>query len=203
MRYLQKSLLFLIILLPITYSVNAQSNTTNITNISSGSNISDNQTIPFYQNNNNNKTTISSESNQNKTTFRSAFDTYIIEKPELYGVYKEKGSNVFKPGETISLYIEPVGYKYQNLTDDKGNKYYIMDFSADFAIYNNNGTEVFTQKNLPAGHIQSHHPNKEMYLPFTITQSTPFPQGNYSIKYTIHDGNSGNSFDIIKNITIS
>ena len=36
----------------------------------------------------------------------------------------------------------------------------------------------------------------------TVNQSTPFPPGNYMLKYTIHDVPSGNSFDIVKNVMI-
>jgi len=42
-----------------------------------------------------------------------------------------------------------------------------------------------------------------LLLTVSLTQTTPFPTGNYVLKYTIHDVPSGNSFDIVKNITIS
>ena len=56
---------------------------------------------------------------------------------------------------------------------------------------------------IPLPEIISHYKNKEVYIPFTITQTSPFPPGDYTIKYTIIDRNSGNTFDILKKITIS
>lgn len=204
MKFLPLLLVLSIFLIPLTCSVNAQQNGLNETDKSSTNlNLEGDQRVNVNQTNNNTITTAKiGETNQSQA-FKSVFDTYVISKPNGFGVYQEKVSNIFRPGEPILLYIEPVGYKYQNLTDDKGNKFYIMDFSADFTISDQNGNELTSQQGLPAGHIQSHHPNKELYLPFTITQTRPFPVGNYIIKYTIHDGNSGNSFDIVKNITVS
>ncbi len=189
MKFLPLLLLVIsIFLIPLTYSVNAQQNNLNKTEKSSANlNLKGDQWVNVDQINNNTITTSKVGKTTQSQVFRSAFDTYVISKPEGYGVYQEKASNVFRPGEPIILYIEPIGYKYQNLTDDKGNKFYVMDFSANSVISYENGNELTSQQGLPDGHIESHHTNKEMYLPFTITQNNPFPQGNYNIKYTIHD----------------
>ena len=40
-------------------------------------------------------------------TFGSAFDTFVSSEPGGYGIYEERKSNVFKPGETFLLYVEP------------------------------------------------------------------------------------------------
>lgn len=135
--------------------------------------------------------------------FRSGFDTYVNFEPQGYGIYQEKESNVFKPGEKMILYIEPQGYEYGTLIDKSGDKLYTMDFAIDFAISDENGNILTSQKGISFGDIVSHHKNKELFVPFTITQSSPFPEGNYIITYVIHDKNSGASFDIVKNITIA
>jgi len=59
------------------------------------------------------------------------------------------------------------------------------------------------QQGLPVSEIISHHQNKEVFIPFTISQTFPFPSGNYVITYTIHDTNLGSSFDVVKEITIT
>ncbi len=145
--------------------------------------------------------TVLGETNQ-KQTFRSAFDTFVTSKPEGYGMYQERGSNVFRPGETMVLYIEPVGFKYNNLTDDQGNQIYSINFHASFTIYDKDGNVVLEPVNAPIPPIMSHYKNKEVFIPFTITQSSPFPPGDYLIKYSIMDENSGNVFEMDKNITI-
>ncbi|HJR48596.1 MAG TPA: hypothetical protein VJ799_10620, partial [Nitrososphaeraceae archaeon] len=44
----------------------------------------------------------------NEGTFRSQFDTFVSSEPTGYGMYEEKESNIFAPGETFLLYVEPV-----------------------------------------------------------------------------------------------
>lgn len=135
--------------------------------------------------------------------FRSAFDTFVNSDPQGYGVYDKKATNVFRPGEDIILYIEPTGFEYGTTTNDRNKTLYTINFSADFTISDTEGNELTGQEGLPVSEIVSHHQNKEVFIPFTITQTTPFPTGNYLIKYTIHDTNSGDSFDIVKEIVIS
>lgn len=136
-------------------------------------------------------------------TFRSAFDTFVTSEPLGYGVYEERLSNTFRPGETMVLYIEPVGFEYGTLTDEGGNTIYAINFTADFTISDAEGNVLTGQQNIPVSEIISHRQNKEVFIPFTITQTSPFPPGNYIITYTIHDNNSGESFDIVKEISVS
>jgi hypothetical protein len=145
---------------------------------------------------------VDSQINSNKT-FYSAKDVFVISKPQGYGMYDERSSNVFQPGETMILYIEPVGFVYKNLTDSQGNSLYSMKFSGSATIYNGNGKKLTEPIEIPINELISHYKNKEVILPFTLSQSSPFPPGDYIIKYTISDSNSGNSFDIVKNIVIS
>ena len=61
------------------------------------------------------------ESVAGKQTFRSAFDTFVSSEPGGYGIYEDKKSNVFKPGETFLVYVESLGYTYGTVTDEDGN----------------------------------------------------------------------------------
>jgi hypothetical protein len=135
--------------------------------------------------------------------FRSGLDTYVNFEPQGYGIYQEKNSSIFKPGEDVILYIEPKGYEYGTLFDESGDKLYTIDFAVDFAISDESGNILTSQQGITLDEIVSHHKNKELFIPFTITQSSPFPDGNYIITYVIHDKNSGASFNIVKNITIA
>ncbi len=137
-------------------------------------------------------------------TFASAYDTFVTAQPLGYGVYEEKDSDTFEPGEEIILYIEPVGFEYGISEEEEEDKpLYTIDFTADFVISDSEGNVLTGQQGLPAIDIASYHQNKEVFIPFTITQTSPFPSGDYVVTYTIHDGKSGNSFDIVKDITIS
>jgi hypothetical protein len=138
----------------------------------------------------------------NGETFRSQFDTFVASEPAGYGMYDEKESNVFAPGETFLLYVEPVGYAYGNVTDENGDQLYTMNFTADFTISTPNGTILAGQEDLPLSNLISHHQNKELMLQMSIDQTSPFPSGDYVLRYTFTDENSGESFDIEKNVTV-
>ena len=136
-------------------------------------------------------------------TFRSTNDTFVT-SVSGYGVYEEKSTNTFRPGEDLVLYLEPAGFEYKTISgSDTSKSLYSIEFSADFAISDTQGNVLTEQKGIPVSDIVSHHQNKEVFIPFTITQTSPFPPGNYVITYTIHDINSGKSFDIVKDVVVS
>ena len=124
-------------------------------------------------------------------------------EPSGFGIYEEKNSTSYSPGESIILYIEPVGFAYKNITDENGTPLFSIDFGASFVITTADGTILGGQENVPIGNIISHNQNKEVFIPFTVSQSTPFPPGDYVIIYEITDENSGKSFELSKNITIA
>jgi hypothetical protein len=142
------------------------------------------------------------ESVAGEQTFRSAFDTFVSSEPGGYGIYEDRKSNVFKPGETFLLYVEPLGYTYGTVTDEDGNTLYNMNFSLDFIISDKNGNVLGGQEDIPVSNIVSYHQNKELNLDISIDQSSPFPPGDYVITYRITDENSGKSFDIRKDVTV-
>ena len=140
-------------------------------------------------------------------TFASSLDLYVVpESVGGYGVYEERASNTtFAPGEDIVLYVEPVGFSYEpivsNLTN--GETQYFMNFTADLVITDTEGNVLGGFQDLPISEIISHHQNKEVNLVITLSQSSPFPEGNYKVLYTIHDEPSDNTFEITKDVTIS
>ena len=140
-------------------------------------------------------------------TFASSLDLYVVpESVGGYGVYEERASNTtFAPGEDIVLYVEPVGFSYEpivsNLTN--GETQYLMNFTADLVITDTEGNVLGGFQDLPISEIISHHQNKEVNLVITLSQSSPFPEGNYKVLYTVHDEPSDNTFEIAKDVTIS
>ena len=141
----------------------------------------------------------------NQTEFHIPFSTYV--EPEFdaaYGIYQERGSNIFRPGETMVLYSEPIAFGHQRITDDNGNTLYLMNFTADILIVDaNDGNELAAIEDLRAGTVISHLQNTELHLTLTVTQDSPFPVGDYIITYIVHDQVSGESFQIEKRITIA
>lgn len=138
--------------------------------------------------------------------FGPSFETFVVPgSVGGYGVYEERMSNVFAPGEDIILYIEPVGFSYQAMDPSlaKNETLYLMNFTSDVLISDNSGNVLAGFQDLPISQILSHHQNKEINLVITLSQSTPFPDGDYSLKYTVHDVSSGDNFDVSKEISIN
>lgn len=151
----------------------------------------------------------------NNTAFSSQFDVFIAEGTDGgYGVYREHvPANVFRPGETIVLYMEPVGFGHQSITatstDDiainnasVSMPLYLIDMTVDIIISDATGTQLQALEDLPAASSISHRQNTEFPLVVTLTQSEPFPVGDYIVTYVVHDQVTGQSFQIDRQITI-
>jgi hypothetical protein len=142
----------------------------------------------------------------NQTVFNATFSTFVEPFSAAgYGVYEER-SNVFAPGETIVLYVEPVGFAHRQIDEEGGNNntLYFMNMTADYEISAANGTELQLIEDVQAGSITSHRPNTEMPLTLTITPEVqPLPIGDYIITYSVTDEVSGESFDLEKEITVA
>jgi len=158
--------------------------------------------------------------------FQSIFDTYVVGGTNRgYGVYEEHVSNLssgsnassvpsgsnmsnvssantFAPGETMYLYVEPVGFTHSP-SSESANTRYTIDIFTDIIISGPNGTELASIIDLPIIKVTSHQKNTELSLLLTLTQIKPFPIGDYNIKYVVKDKPSGRTFDITKEITIT
>lgn len=58
----------------------------------------------------------------NQTEFHPSFTTFIEPYSEQgYGVFTDHPSDVFRPGDTITFYVEPIGFDYESVLDEQGN----------------------------------------------------------------------------------
>jgi hypothetical protein len=147
----------------------------------------------------------------NQTEFNTTFSTFVEPFSAAgYGVYEER-SNVFTPGETIVLYVEPVGFAHEQVIGEEGGSnnnnnstLYLMNMTADYEIAAANGTELQLIEDVQVGSITSHRPNTEMFLTLTLAPEVqPFPVGNYVITYSVTGEVSGESFELEKEITVA
>ena len=148
----------------------------------------------------------------NNTAFNSQFDVFVAEGSHLgYGLYREHvPANVFRPGETIVLYVEPVAFGHEPIVTLNGSNddadgsrtLYLINMTADYIISGSDGTVLATVVDLPAASLISHRQNTEFSLTLTLSQEEPFPVGDYIISYVMHDHVTGQSFQIDRGITI-
>ena len=146
----------------------------------------------------------------NNNAFSSQFSVFIEEGSSLgYGVYREHvPANIFRPGETVVLYVEPVGFGHQPIIDAVGSAgsnittLYLLNMTADYIISDSTGFELQRVEDVPVGKLISHRQNLEMFLTLTLSQEQPFPIGDYILTYVVHDQVTGESFQLDKRITI-
>ncbi len=137
----------------------------------------------------------------NHSGFHSQFDTFV-NSVEAYGIYQEHKSNVFKPGEDIILYAEPVGFSHVPVNINN-TKLYLINLTASIILSDTQGNILFGRENIPALNTVSHTRNTEMFARLRVGQSSPFPPGGYVITYILNDVPSGKNFKIVKDITVS
>jgi hypothetical protein len=151
----------------------------------------------------------------NNTAFNSQFDVFVAEGTVgLYGEYREHiPANVFRPGETMVLYVEPVGFGYLPITNTnvgslgntgaRSRTLYLINMTADIYGTDSSGTQIFAVEDLPiASNLISHREMTEIPMTLTLTQEKPFPVGDYIITYVVHDQVTGQSFQLDRQITI-
>src|SRR5919107_4576039 len=132
----------------------------------------------------------------NQTEFNATFSTFVEPFSAAgYGVYEER-NNTFAPGETIVLYVEPVGFGHEQVIEEgdinnnnSNTMLYLMNMTADYGKAAANGTELQLIEDVEVlRNITSHRPNTEMFLTLTITPDVqPLPIGSYVITYSVND----------------
>ena len=137
----------------------------------------------------------------NRSGFHSQFDTFV-DSVEAYGIYQEHRSNIFRPGEDIILYAEPVGFSHVPVNINN-TKLYLINLTASIILSDTQGNILFGRENVPVLDIVSHTQNTEMFARLRVGQSSPFPPGGYVIKYILTDVPSGKNFKIVKDITVA
>jgi hypothetical protein len=113
------------------------------------------------------------------TVHRSVF---INGDPAAFGMYIERTPHVFKPGEPILIYAEPIGYRWK----DEGDGTFAFGISADVLILNKDKKVIGGKEDVFRKVYRSHVRNKELMLTIHLNL-TGAPAGNYVAEYRLHD----------------
>jgi hypothetical protein len=121
---------------------------------------------------------------------------FVTEKPKMLGAYSERPSNVFKTGEKLLTYIEPVGYTWTK----RGN---MFDFglSADFILKSVDGKILAGQENFAKVSLSSRTKLQEFMFNLTMSLDGADP-GEYVLEYKLHDEGSDKSVTVNQPFTI-
>jgi hypothetical protein len=115
----------------------------------------------------------------------------FVNSAEAIGIYDARKDNVFKQGEKLLFYMEPLGYKFGN--DGLGN--YAINLSFDVELLAESGETVFKQTDFSAIKLASRKKNREMFAKFDLSIDGA-PVGKYTAKLTVRDKNGDGSAPI-------
>ena len=174
------------------------SNLSSVSNASSLSSVSNASSLSSVSN----ASSLSSVSNASSLSSLSSVSNASSLSSVSY-MSNVSSANTFAPGETMYLYVEPVGFTHSPRSNASVNTQYTIDISADINISAPNGTELASIIDVPVIKVTSYQKKTELSLLLTLTQIKPFPIGDYNIKYVVKDNHSGKTFDITKEITIA
>jgi hypothetical protein len=122
--------------------------------------------------------------------FRKAI--FVTDKPGGFGVYDPRPDNVFKPGEKLIIYVEPVGFTWQ--PKDGLNHAQLV---VDLVLKDGDGNVVAQQKGFGNFTFDSREQNMETMTAVTIDFADA-PAGKYAAELTFHDtvGDKSASFEL-------
>jgi hypothetical protein len=107
---------------------------------------------------------------------------FVNEDPAGFGMYAERDTHVFKPGEPILIYVEPAGYRWK----DEGHGTFAFGISADVLILDKDKKVIGGKEGIFHKIYQSHVRNRELMLTMRLNL-TGAPAGNYIAEYRLHD----------------
>jgi hypothetical protein len=102
-----------------------------------------------------------------------------------FGIYNERPNHIYKPGEEIVLYMEPVGYGYGS--DGLGNSQ--MALYVDLTVLSDSGEKLGTFEKLGRIQLASRSHNREMFFKLNVSLDG-VPPGKYRADFLMHDENS-------------
>jgi hypothetical protein len=120
--------------------------------------------------------------NATPLTYRKAL---FVTQVQGFGVYQAREGAVFKGGEPLIVYAEPVGYAWK----DNGDGTFSFGFDVDLLVKSSTGEIVGGQENFQKLELKSRSLNREFMLTLTLNIDGA-PAGDYVVEYRTRDINS-------------
>lgn len=102
-----------------------------------------------------------------------------------FGIYSERPNHIYKPGDEIVLYMEPVGYGYGS--DGLGNNQIAL--YVDLTLLSAAGEKLGTFEKLGRIQLASRSHNRELFFKLNVSVDG-VPPGKYRADFLMHDENS-------------
>ena len=100
-----------------------------------------------------------------------------------FGMYNQREGTIFSQGETFFMYGEARNYSIKEIKKDL----YEIHIKEDIYILDKNNNVLFKQEDFLDYHITSHSKNFDLFINNTLTQTSPFPVGDYKFLLVLKD----------------
>ena len=124
--------------------------------------------------------------------------TFTDEEAWGFGMYNQREDATFAQGETFFMYGEARNYTIKEIKKDL----YEIYLKEDMYILDKNNNVLFKQEDFLDYHITSHSKNLDLFITNTLTQTSPFPVGDYKFRLVLKDVFSGKTAEVTINFTV-
>jgi hypothetical protein len=116
---------------------------------------------------------------------------FVTEHPDAYGDYIERPDNVFKKGDKLITYAEPVGYGWKDI----GGGFYQFGFKVDFLVKTVDGKVVGGQEDFADLTKKSRAHLRDFMVVLNLTLGNTAP-GSYVVEYKLRDVTNDKTYTI-------
>ena len=124
--------------------------------------------------------------------------TFTNEDAWGFGMYNQRQDTVFAQGETFLMYGEAKNYTIKEIKKDL----YEIYLKEDIYILDKNNNVLFKQEDFLDYHITSHSKNFDLFINNTLTQTSPFPVGDYKFLLVLKDVFSEKTAEVTIDFTV-
>ena len=124
--------------------------------------------------------------------------TFTDEEAWGFGMYNQREDTIFAQGETFLMYGEARNYTIKEIKKDL----YEIYLKEDIYILDKNNNVLFKQEDFLDYHITSHSKNFDLFINNTLTQTSPFPVGDYKFLLVLKDVFSEKTTEVTIDFTV-
>jgi len=124
--------------------------------------------------------------------------TFTNEDAWGFGMYNQREDTIFAQGETFLMYGEAKNYTIKEIKKDL----YEIYLKEDMYILDKNNNVLFKQEDFLDYHITSHSKNFDLFITNTLTQTSPFPVGDYKFLLVLKDIFSEKTTEVTIDFTV-
>lgn len=123
--------------------------------------------------------------------------TFVTAEPKGYGAYEPRPDSVFRPGEPLLVYLEPLGYAFERAED--GTLSY--GFAADVAILSADGRVLGGQRDFGKWQFRTRSPATASFVSLRLDLEG-LPAGDYQLAVRIRDAGSDETAEAMLPFTV-